>query len=89
MFPVYGEKCFSRKAVHNLVEKFSQGRSKVADQVRKWLRQQSKDFYATCFDTLIKGWDKCWRIWQEISVFSRFEYHMFYVLYPFVSYLLI
>jgi hypothetical protein len=29
MFPVYGEKCLSRKAVHNLVEKFSQGHSKV------------------------------------------------------------
>jgi hypothetical protein len=38
-------KCLSRKAVHNWVEKFSQGRSKVADdetEVRKWLRQQSK-----------------------------------------------
>jgi hypothetical protein len=27
--------------------------------VRKWLRQQSKDFYAAGFDTLIKRWDKC------------------------------
>jgi hypothetical protein len=31
MFPVYGGKCLSREAVHNLVEKFSQERSKVAD----------------------------------------------------------
>jgi hypothetical protein len=31
MFLVYGGKCFSRKAVHNWVEKFSQGHSKVAD----------------------------------------------------------
>jgi hypothetical protein len=32
---------------------------------------------------------KClWRICREINVFSRFEYHMFYVLYPFVIYLL-
>jgi hypothetical protein len=31
IFPVYGGKCLSRKAVHNWVEKFSQGRSKVAD----------------------------------------------------------
>jgi hypothetical protein len=33
----------SRKAVHNGVEKFSQGRSEVADdetELRKWLRQQ-------------------------------------------------
>jgi hypothetical protein len=31
MFPVYGGKFLSRKAVHNCVEKFSQGRSKVTD----------------------------------------------------------
>jgi hypothetical protein len=29
-----------------------------------------------------------WRICREIKVFPRFEYHMFYVLYPFVTYLL-
>jgi hypothetical protein len=29
MSPVYGEKCLSRKAVHNWVDKFAQGRSKV------------------------------------------------------------
>jgi hypothetical protein len=29
-----------------------------------------------------------WRICLEINVFSRFEYHMFYVLYPFVTYVL-
>jgi hypothetical protein len=34
MFPVYGGKCLSRKAVHNLVEKFSQGRPNVADDAR-------------------------------------------------------
>jgi hypothetical protein len=34
MFPVYGGKCLSHKAFHNLVEKFSQGRSKVADDAR-------------------------------------------------------
>jgi hypothetical protein len=31
MFLVYGEKCLSRKAVHNWVEKLSQGRLKVTD----------------------------------------------------------
>jgi hypothetical protein len=30
----------------------------------------------------------CWRIYQKINVFSRFEYNMFYVLYPSVAYLL-
>jgi hypothetical protein len=34
MFHVYGGKCLSRKAVHNWVKKFSQGRSKVADDAR-------------------------------------------------------
>jgi hypothetical protein len=35
MFPVYGGKCLSRKAAHNWIEKFSQRRSKVADDVRR------------------------------------------------------
>jgi hypothetical protein len=34
MFPVYGRKFLSRKAFHDWVKKFSQGRSKVADDVR-------------------------------------------------------
>jgi transposase len=34
MLPLYGGKCLSRKVVHNWVEKFSQGRSKVADDTR-------------------------------------------------------
>jgi hypothetical protein len=45
MFPAYGGKYLSRKAVHKWVEKFSQGRSKVAvmpDQVAL-LRLQQKE----------------------------------------------
>jgi transposase len=34
MFPIYGGKCLSRKAVHNWVEKFCEERSKVADDAR-------------------------------------------------------
>jgi hypothetical protein len=34
MFSVYGGKCLSLKAFYNWVEKFSQGRSKVADDAR-------------------------------------------------------
>jgi transposase len=34
MLPVCGVKCLSRKGVRNWVEKFSQGRSKVADDAR-------------------------------------------------------
>jgi hypothetical protein len=31
----------------------------MSGQMRKWLRQQSKDFYAAGFDALVKSWDKC------------------------------
>jgi hypothetical protein len=31
----------------------------VETEMRKWLRQQSKDFYAAGFDALLKRWDKC------------------------------
>jgi hypothetical protein len=34
MFPVYSGKCLSHKVVHNWVKKFSQGRSKVADDAQ-------------------------------------------------------
>jgi hypothetical protein len=34
MFPVYGGKCLPCKAVHIWVEKFSQGSSKVVDDIR-------------------------------------------------------
>jgi hypothetical protein len=35
MFPLYGGKGLSRKAVHSWVQKLSQGRSKVADNARQ------------------------------------------------------
>jgi cation transport regulator ChaB len=31
----------------------------VETEVRKQLKQQSKDFYAAGFDTMVKRWDKC------------------------------
>jgi hypothetical protein len=31
----------------------------VETEIRKWLRQQSKDVYAAGFDALVKRWDKC------------------------------
>jgi transposase len=34
IFPVYGGKCLSRKAVHKWVEKFSQRRSNIAENAR-------------------------------------------------------
>jgi hypothetical protein len=35
------------------------GEEQVETEVRKWLRQQSKDFYAADFDGLVKRWEKC------------------------------
>jgi hypothetical protein len=61
MFPVYGGKCLWCKEVHRWVEK--RGRrfadQEVQTEVRKWLRQQSKDFCSAAFDVLVKRRDKC------------------------------
>jgi hypothetical protein len=57
----------------------------MPNQMGKWLRQQPiKDFCAAGFDAMVKQWDK----YMSRSNFFRFEYHIFYVLYPFVTYLL-
>jgi hypothetical protein len=45
MFPVYGGKCLSCKAVHSWVEKFSQGRPKIADYVRFYLFHLCSSLY--------------------------------------------
>jgi thiamine kinase-like enzyme len=62
MFSVYCGNYLLCKTGHNLVQKFSQERSKEADdesEVRKWLRQQSQYLYAVGFDALARQWDKC------------------------------
>jgi hypothetical protein len=56
--------------------------------VRKWLRQESKDFYAEGFDARVKRWDasiNAGRRYVE-KCFPTFKYHMFFVSYPFVTY---
>jgi hypothetical protein len=60
MFSVCGGMCLPRQAVHKWAEK--RGRrfaddEEVETKVRKWLRQQSKD-YGAGFDALAKRWDK-------------------------------
>jgi hypothetical protein len=58
MFLLYGGKCLSRKAVHNCVEKLSQGRLKVADDARPGrpveIATEAKTPYAAAFDALVK-----------------------------------
>jgi hypothetical protein len=56
----------------------------IETEVRKWLRQQSKDLYAAGFDVLVKRWDKCISMLMEDKsrnkcFFFRFEYHMFFM----------
>jgi hypothetical protein len=67
--PVYGEHCLSRQAVHNWVQKFSEGRTSIEDEhpaveraMRTWFLQQPKEFFAAGFQGLVKRWDKCMEI---------------------------
>jgi hypothetical protein len=76
MFPVYGGKCLSWKGVHNWVEKFSQGRSKVADDaqpVAEVAETTVKRLLCCGFrrsDKAIGQVYQCWwRICREINVF--------------------
>jgi hypothetical protein len=76
MFSVYGGKCSSHKAVHNWVEKFSPGRSKVAEvemELRKCLGQQSKRLLCSGFRRSDKAMGQVyqcrWRICREINGF--------------------
>jgi hypothetical protein len=60
-------------------------------EVQKWLRTVKRllccGFQCTgkAMGQVYECW---WRICREINIFSRFEYNMFYVLYPFATYLL-
>jgi len=59
---MYGEHCLSRQAVHNWVQKFSEGRTTIEDEHRVGritFRQQPQEFYASDFQGLVKRWDKC------------------------------
>jgi hypothetical protein len=94
IFPVYGGKCFSLKAVHNRVEKFSQGRSKVADDARPSaeVAETAEERLLCCrFRRTGKAmghvFQSRWRVCREIN-FIQVRMSMFYVSYPFLTYLL-
>jgi hypothetical protein len=80
---VYGGKCLSLKAVHGWVEKFSQLRSKIADDARTGAKVAGTTVKRLlCYEfrrtgkkmgQVYQGW---WRICREINVFSRSEYHV-------------
>jgi hypothetical protein len=72
-FPVYDGKCLSRKADNNWVEKFSQGYSKFADDVRS-----DVEVAETSVSMLVEDMSR------NTCFFCSIEYHMFYFSYPFV-----
>jgi hypothetical protein len=91
MFPVYGWECLSRKAVHNWVTNVSMMTKRLKRRCGSgWDNSQ----ILLCCEFRLTGkatgqvYQCWWRICREIKVLSRLEYHMLYVLYPFVTYLL-
>jgi hypothetical protein len=91
MLPVYGGKCLLRKAVHNWVAKVSlmtkrlKRRCGISETTVKRLLCCGFRRTGKAMGQVYQCW---WRMCREINVFTRFEYHMFYVLYPFMTYLL-
>jgi len=71
MLPMYGEHCLSRQAIHNWVQKFSEGRASVEDEHRAGrpveiaTPETEKEFYATGFQGLVKQWDKCLNLYGD------------------------
>jgi hypothetical protein len=91
MCPVYVWKCLPRKAVPSWWQTFHwwrkgwKGGAELAETTVK--RLLCWGFWRTG-KTIGQVYQCCWRICQDINVLPRFEYHMFYVVYPFVTYLL-
>jgi hypothetical protein len=93
MFLVYGGKCLSHKTVHKWVEIFSQELPKIANDGRRGVEvaETTIEIFPCCglrrdgrsVSVLLKGMSR-----NKCFFFSRFKYHMFYVSYPFVTYLL-
>jgi hypothetical protein len=85
-FSVYGGKCLTRKAVHNWVERFSHGRSKVTDDARPGAGDNSQTLPCCGFRRTGKAMGQLrqfwWRIFSEITVFfscSNITYFTFYI----------
>jgi hypothetical protein len=94
MTPVYGGKCdfqLSSPLKKYLGGKYFADDEEVETEVRNWMRRLSKDFCAAGFDALVKRWASVSMLAEDMSrntCFSGIEYHMIYVLHPFVTYLL-
>jgi hypothetical protein len=70
MFPVYGGEM-------STFRKHFADDEEVDTEVRKWLKQQSKDFfYAAGFDALVKRWDKCINVAVPVSNITCFTFYI-------------
>jgi hypothetical protein len=77
-------KGFNAKNIHNCAgksgERFADD-EEVETEARKWLSQQSRNFYAAGFGAPVKRWDKCSNVggaYVEKYIFPP----VFYILYP-------
>jgi hypothetical protein len=86
LFTVRGSVCRVKRFTAGSINSFKD--EEVVTEVRKWLRQQSKDCgfrrASKAMGHLYQCW---WRICREINVVPSSENHIFYVVYPFVTYL--
>ena len=64
MSPIYGEKCFTRPAVHCWCEKFSKGRESIVDDKRS-----GREVVATNSDVVsrIEKFIRSWRICRKMK----------------------
>ena len=68
MLSMYGEHCLSRQAVHNWVQKFSEGRTSIKDKHRAGRPVEiatPEMFFGAGFQGLVKRWDKCLNLYGD------------------------
>ena len=64
---MYGERCLSRQAVHNWVQKFSEGRTSIEDECRtsRPVEIATPETLYGGFQGLVKRWDKCLNLYGD------------------------
>jgi len=68
MLPMYSEHCLSHQAVHNWVQKFSEGRTSIEDEHRAgWPVEIAtpETLQRAGFQGLVKRWDKCLNLYGD------------------------
>jgi len=67
MLPMYVEHCLSRQAVHNWVQKFSEGRTSIEDEylAGRPVEIATPETLYGGFQGLVKRWDKCLNLYGD------------------------